>query len=323
MSEHLVRQIKNPELATDNTLHVVSMISNPVRFNSRLRLFRDFMAEMNATKNVKLYVVEVAFGDCQFEVTERGNPQHLQLKANQEIWHKENALNLGVKRLFPRNWNYMAWLDGDISFRNPGWALETIHQLQHYPVVQPWSDCVDLGPKGEILQHFQGFGYIHRIGVPKQTHPSQPYKYAHSGFAWACTRYFWENINGLMDFCILGSADHHMAFSLIGQVDRTIHHATTQPFKNRCLAWQKNACKITHGNDVGFVKGRIEHAFHGKKVNRKYRERWQIQIDSEYDPDADIAYDSQGLIYVLNKPKLLSDLRDYFRARQEDATEAY
>lgn len=320
---HLVNQIQHAELSSDNTLHVVAMVSNPIRFNSRLRLFRQFAAEMEKTANVKFYAVEVAFGDRKFECTDKNNPQHLQLRTNQEIWHKENAINLGAKHLLPKDWKYVAWIDADISFMNPGWALETIQQLQHYPVIQPWSDCIDLGPYGEILQHFQSFGYLHRLGVPKQLHPSQPYRYAHSGFAWACTRFFWENVKGLMDFCILGSADHHQAFGLIGQMQYSVHGSTSKGFKDRCIAWQSDACRVTHGDDIGFVKGTISHFFHGKKSNRKYRERWEIQIDNEYDPTKDLGYDSQGLTYVLSKPKLLADLRDYFRARQEDSIDAY
>lgn len=321
-SDHIQRSILHSDLVTDSTLHVVAVVSNPARFQSRYRLFRQFMKEMAETPNVKLYVVEIAFGDREFECTDRHNSQHLQLRSDQEIWHKENMINLGVKHLLPHDWKYMAWIDADVTFRNSGWALETIHQLQHYPVVQPWSDCLDLGPYGEVLKHFESFGLVHRKRVPKQTHPSQPYKYAHSGYAWACTRYFWENVHGLMDYCILGSADHHMAFALIGQVTSSVHGLTTPAFKRRCLEWQTNACKVTQGDAVSFVKGRIEHHFHGKKADRKYRERWQIQIDHGYDPDKDTGYDSQGLIHLIHKPKILSDLRDYFRARAEDSIDA-
>jgi hypothetical protein len=46
-----------------------------------------------------LYTAEVAFGERHFEVTEAGNPRHLQLRTTSEIWHKENALNLLIQRL--------------------------------------------------------------------------------------------------------------------------------------------------------------------------------------------------------------------------------
>ena len=31
-------------------------------------------------------------------------------------------------------------------FRRDDWAMATLHALQHYDVVQPWSDAYDLGP---------------------------------------------------------------------------------------------------------------------------------------------------------------------------------
>jgi hypothetical protein len=322
-SQHIVKSIINPELTTDNTLHVVSVVSNPIRFQSRYRLFRDFQTRMRATHNVAFYTVELAFGDRQFEVTESTNPMDLQLHTDQEIWHKESMINLGVKHLLPQSWKYMAWVDGDIEFRSQGWALETIQQLQHYPVVQPWSDCVDLGAYGNILQHFESFASVHRKRIPKQMHPSQPYKYAHSGFAWACTRYFWENVGGLMDFGLLGSSDHHMAFALIGEVKNTIHGGMSESFVSRCMDWQRSACHVTHGDSIGYVKGRLEHHFHGPKKARKYRERWQLLINDKFDPDRDLAYDSQGLIKVVNNSKLLSDCQDYFRGRQEDSIEEW
>jgi hypothetical protein len=165
---------------------------------------------------------------------------------------------------------------------------------------------------------FESFCSVHRKRIQKQRHPSEPYKYAHSGFAWSCTRFFWENTQGLMDFPILGSADHHQAWAMTGRVDETIHGGMSKSFFRRCREWQERACHVTHGDDIGYVKGVLHHHFHGPKAKRGYRERWQIFIDNEFDPDTDLARDSQGLLVLKNKPRLLSDIRDYFRSRNED-----
>jgi hypothetical protein len=318
---HLVDHIQHHHLRTNNKLHVIGVISNTERYHSRYRLAREWMKEMLETPHVELHMVELAFGDRHFEVTEHGNKNHLQLYTNQVLWHKENMINLGVRHLLPQDWKYMAWVDCDVFFRDKGWAQETLHQLQHYPLIQPWSDCIDLGFHGNVLQHFQSFCYVHRKHERKQTHPGQPYKYAHSGFAWACTRYFWENVQGLIDFAILGSADHHMAWAAIGGVRHSVHNGMSQGFKNRCNDWQDAACRVTHGDAVGFVKGRIEHGFHGPKARRRYRERWQILIDNHFDPNTDLGYDAQGLIYLLDKPKLQEEVREYMRFRHEDSIE--
>ncbi len=317
MHTHLCNQIKHPQLTRDNTLHVVGVISNPARYHSRYRLFKAWEERMLATPHVKLYVVEAAFGERAHEVTDPLNVQHLCLRTKQELWHKENMVNLGVKRLLPPDWRYMCWADCDVSWPNLNWAQECLQQLQHCPVVQPWHSCSDLGFYGQVLQTFYSFCHVHRLRVPKQCHPSQPYRYAHSGFAWACTRRFWENVGGLMDFPILGSADHHMAWAMINRVEDSVHGKMHDEFKRRAHEWQANAYRET-GGTLGYVNTRIEHAFHGPKAKRQYRERWQILIDHAFNPATDLAYDEQGMLYVVGKPALLNDLHDYFHGRGED-----
>lgn len=319
--DHIVSHIHHGDLKSDSTLHVVGVISNPIRYHSRYRLFREWEKKMLATPNVKLHIVEAAFGDRHHEIA-KGADNDLQLRITQEIWHKENMVNLGVKHLLPTDWRYMAWVDADVEFRDPSWALETLHQLQHYHVVQPWRSCADLGFWGQSMQQFESFCYVHRLGVPKQTNPSQPYKYAHSGFAWACDRYFWENTGGLMDFAILGSADHHMAFAMINEVGHSVHGKMSQDFKDRCNRWQDKAFAVTGGR-LGFVNTRIEHFFHGPKKRRQYRERWQILIENDFQPTQDLMFDSQGVIKLVGKPRLLEECANYMRHRHEDSIEEY
>lgn len=277
---------------------------------------------MLATPRVKLYTVESAFGDRHHEVTSSSNPNHLQVRTKSEIWTKENMLNLGVRNLLPRDWKYVAWVDCDVFFRDPNWALETIHQLQHFPIVQPWQQCADLGPHGNISATFSSFGYLHQRGVKKQRWSTEPYAYGHSGFAWACRRDFWENTHGLIDWCILGSADHHMAWAMIGEVNDTIHGKMNPDFFRRCNEWQSTAVRISH-KQVGFTPGRIEHQFHGPKRRRKYRERWQILIDHNFQPDKDIMYDQQGLLQLVGKPELEHAIHLYNKERLEDSIEEY
>ena len=317
---HLENHITKPGLVNDETLHVIGVCSNPARYHSRYRLAREWMAEMQKTTNVQLHMVEAAYGDRHHEVTETNNGRDLQLRTNTEIWIKENMINLGVRHLLPRDWRYMAWVDADVHFRSPSWALDTVHQLQHWPVVQPWQQCTDLGPNGSIMQTHQSFGWLRQSGKSMQKTPTQPYAYAHTGFAWACTRAFWEQSGGLLDFCILGSADHHMAWAMIGDGTWTVHKAMGPSYMRKVEEWQTRAMRVTHGQ-VGFVPGRIEHQFHGSKAARQYRERWQILVDAKYDPERDLMYDSQGVIKLAGKPNLEQAIRVYNRGRNEDGVD--
>lgn len=317
---HLVRHIKNTSLVSDNTMHVVGVIENAMRYQSRIRLFREWYEAMLNTPNVKVYVVEIAHADRQFEITDKCNPNHLQLHSRQPIWHKESMQNLAVSRLFPADWKYACFSDCDVFFDHAGWALESIHQMQDYSVIQPWSDCADLGFHGHILKHFKSFCFQHQKGVPKQTHPSQPYEYAHSGFAWCYRRDFFEAVQGFMDFSILGSADHHQAFALIGEVNKTIKHGMNPNFFRLCREWEFRALRHTNGH-LGYVPGFLKHKHHGPKTRRMYRERWDILLHNHFDPINDLVHDTQGLIKLIGKPHLLEDCRKYMRHRHEDSIE--
>lgn len=319
MKDPLVHHPHQPDLNSDNTLHVISVLSNPARWHSRYRIFHHWMKAMGKTPNVALHIVESAYGDRKHELTQATNFNHLQVRTHSELWNKENLINLGVRHLLPRDWKYMAWVDGDVFFQDESWALETLHELQHFAVVQPWQTCLDLGPRGHGMNLFKSFGYVHELGIPKQKNASEPYTYGHTGYAWACRRDFYENVGGLIDFAILGSADHHMAWAMIGDVNHTVPKGL-EDYLRLCQDWQKKALKITNG-EVGFTHGRIEHVFHGSKNKRYYRSRWQILIDNHFTPSQDLIYDSQGVLYLKGKPELEQAIRKYNRSRCEDGIE--
>jgi hypothetical protein len=85
------------------------------------------------------------------------------------------------------------------------------------------------------------------------------------------------------------------------------------------MDWQAGALKAR--TNLGYVRGSLLHHWHGPKAARKYVERWSIVVDNDFNPDTDLAYDSQGLLYLSNpnKTKLRDDLRAYFRQRNEDS----
>lgn len=325
---HLASHIHHPDLHGDNTLHVIGVISNYVRWHSRYRLARQWKAEMEKTPNVKCYIVECAYGNRKFEVTDHCNPRHLQVRTHSEIWNKENLINLAVARLLPKNWKYISWCDMDVSFRDDkGWAQATLHQLQHYHIVQPWSQAVDLDFHGGIHSTFTSFGYLCANDKPMWHGKNNPgYQYAHTGFSWACTRYFWENLRGrgLLDFSICGAGDHAMAWGCIGKIREVIHKGMSEDYFRECEDWARPAQRAC-ASMVGYVHGRIEHHHHGPKAARGYWSRWNILTRNEYEPTRDLAYDCHGVIQLCgsNKYKLEHDISRYNRSRCEDSLEQY
>lgn len=310
-------------------LHVISVISNPMRFKSRYRLYREFDARMRDA-GVTHHTVELLFGDRPCEVTEPTLGNHLQVQSFEELWFKENLLNLGIASL-PADWEYVAWIDADVSFANPNWAAETLHQLQHHMLVQLFSHAVDLGPRNEVLQTNAGFVYMyHQNGYnPPRGHGYTPAYgdpkrniFWHPGFAWAARREAIDHLGQLIDFAILGSADHHMAMALIGQAGRSIHKGVSRAYRDQVLDWQDRAERHIQ-RDIGFVEGALWHYWHGKKADRKYVDRWQILVESQFDPRTDLKRDWQGLWQLRvegpRQIRLRDRIRAYFRARNEDS----
>lgn len=315
------RPPKNHQLRGDNTLHVIAVVSNPVRYSSRYRLYEEFAERMEAHDEVHLVTVEHAFGDRHHEVTQEEHPDHVRVRGSSELWHKENLINLGIRSL-PRDWKYAAWIDADVEFYNKDWAQETLHQLQHYQVVQLFETAVDLGPRNNVVQLHHGFCSQHVKGAPRVLNAG-PYGaggkvFWHPGFAWACKREWYENVGGLIDWGVLGAGDHHMSLSLIGAAKESMPGGLHPNYVKRVLDWESRCRRAAQGN-VGFVEGSLLHHWHGSKKKRFYIERWETLKKHQFDPDADIRYDAQGLLELSgNKPGLRDDIRAYFRSRDED-----
>ncbi len=296
--------------------YVIAVISNPIRYESRVRLFKEFEQHM-LDSGVKLYTVEMAFGDREHRVTQPCNARHIQLRTIEELWNKENMINIGISRL-PSDWEYVAWIDTDVSFTRKDWALEAVHQLQHYEIVQLWDTALDLGPTQEVIQHHKSFAACHLRGIAIKTSWDQYYTYAHPGFGWAATRKAIDTTGGLLDKAILGAGDHHMAWALIGRAKETMPGNIGKEYWDMVMTWQDRGL-LLH-KDVGYVPGTLLHYWHGKKRDRRYEDRWKIITRNKFNPLVDIKKDWQG-VYQLDdsRIKLRDDIRQYFRSRNEDS----
>lgn len=302
-------------------LHVVTAIANPIRWNSRIRLYREFEQHM-LDSGVKLTVVECAYGERPFELGTNPHVNHIAVRSHggSMVWNKESLLNIGVSRLPEAK--YIATVDADIKFRRGCWASETVHALQHYPVVQPWSDCYDLGPHDEHIDLHRSFCRLVHEKRPIVQGPNAmlgPYRFGHPGYAWAWTRQALEWTGGLVETAGLGAADHHMALALIGKVEDSIPGNLVEAYKTPLRLWQQRATQHIAGN-ISYVPGTIEHGYHGQKAKRAYVERWDVLVRHKFDPSTDLKRNSHGVLELAgNKPGLRHDIDLYYRSRDEDS----
>lgn len=310
--------------------YVISVCSNPVRYETRWLLYKQF--EKHITKlGANLITVEQAFGKREFQVTEKHNVHHIQLRTDAELWHKENMINIAIQYLsqIDPDWEYVAWVDGDLHFSRDDIILETAQQLQHYDIVQMFSHAMDLDPNYGAYQSYNGFVYMYHQNnfcPPEGTgrggyYMSNKNAYWHPGFAWAARRAAMDKTL-LLDKAILGAGDHHMALCLIGQGKRSIPKKISPMYRKMVLDWEQNATFAFQRN-VGYVHGTVLHHWHGSKIHRKYNDRWEVLTKNNFDPSADLVKDSYGM-YRLNMShgdrsiRLRDEIRQYFRQRNED-----
>lgn len=332
------KAVKVRDWEKKQVLHVISVYCNPTRSVNRARAFRTFVERMQRTSNVHLYIVEVAYGDRPFEVTHVSDERHLQLRAKDVLWIKENAINLAVQKLLPKDAKYAAYVDGDFQFSKIGWALEAISLLQTHAWVQLFSGYgfmtsdhrpVDCRPSFAFVwqNHIKGNAktaqkYVSSGATPESTY--RPYggpPLGAVGGGWAWRMDSWPK-DGFIDFAILGSAD---VFHVCGLVNLPINDRDEIKLCSEAYATavQNRIADIYAAarGSVGCVSNFATHEWHGDWSDRGYETRWQILKAFDFDPTTDITHDKNGLVcWTGNKPELEAAVRQYFTARNEDST---
>jgi hypothetical protein len=325
-------------------LYVVTVLENPLRWRSRYRNYWIF-ENMCKKAGVELYVAEIAFGGRDFEIAEEGNPKHLRLRSHDELLHKENALNLLIQRL-PEGAKKIGTLDADIQFARSDWAQEALHLLDHYKVLQGFSHSMDLGPQNQPVQLHEGF-VMHELAYP----PHNPNKLSkdhrfnrprpntdlgyyggkgkyilwHPGLVWFWRKTAINQLGGLMDWVLGGSADHYMALALFNKLSRTNLNLRefSQGYQRSCFEWQARAERHIRRN-IGVLPGLVMHSWHGHKEKRQYLSRAQFLAKTGFDPAHHLKRDWQGLWQLqddgsLNYIMIRDGLRHFARLRDEDA----
>lgn len=326
--------------------YVITPISNPRRFARRYELYWVFK-KMCESAGVNLITIEQAFGERQFMVTHHKDPMNVQVRTVEELWHKENMINIAAHHAAKMGAREIAWVDADVRSLGDdrNWFEETWHSLQHYEFVQMGEAVVDLDLKGNLATGPQKMfmaNYL-KLGSPdsvqlKQISIAEASDYyagkvtqgkelfiGHPGGAWAANMDAFNKVGGLIDYSILGSGDHYMAYALLGTLEASrLGVAVTSQYERKLLAWQTSA-EHWIKRDVGYVPGTISHDFHGPKSKRGYSTRWRILTDNNFDPDYDLKKDAQGLLQLETieprQIKMRDQIRAYFSSRDEDSTE--
>ena len=311
-------------------LYVITPIFNATRYRSRWKLYKEFENYVLSNEQAHLVTIECAYGEREFAIDKNPSLNHtvLHVRTESEIWFKENLINVAMQSL-PPDWKYMAWVDADVIFVRPDWVGETIQQLQHYKVIQMWSQFQDVTSNFELIGTARSFMDCHVYGGVASVSVGMHSDYSPDkkrvgypgapGLAWAMTKEAWNHLGGLIDISILGACDWYMAHALVGNIELVLSNQYSPRYIELLLEWQSRAEKHIRRN-VGVMKGLAIHYWHGPKVDRKYGSREQILIQNNYNPDIDLKRDWQGLYQLTDRSIGLRDgIMKYGRERNEDA----
>ncbi len=297
-------------------LWVVTCYFNSNNFQTRRENY-DRFADPIRKAGINLLTVECAFGDADFALPQR--PDTLRLRSRDVMWQKERLINLAVARL-PPNVRKVAWLDCDVLFSNPGWAVQTSALLDNAPIVQTFKTAIRLPQShtaysglGEV---WNGFAWVSE--VVSDVFEKDYGQHGHTGFGWAARRELLDR-HGLYDACISGSGDHFMAHAMRGDLMMECEFCPTSPrLREHFAGWAKQF----HADVAGQIRstpGTVLHLWHGDTKDRAYSERHEELIRLNFDPVADLKLDGNGLWeWAGDKPRLRRWMSDYFESRKED-----
>lgn len=302
-------------------LWIVTAYFNPAGYRSR-RVNHELFRARVVESGLRLVTVECALGDAPFELP--AAPDVLHVRARSVLWHKERLLNLGVARL-PSACTKVAWLDGDVVFDNPAWAVETSRLLDRHAVVQPFARPLRLMEGCRTARRGDKRGIVATMRCDRPALDSgDAARHGETGLAWAAQRRVIA-ATGLYDGSVVGGGDHVMAHAWCGGwsspcLDLLLGRDTA--YRRHAQQWASRLPRDVCG-DVAHVEGTLFHLWHGDKDNRFYKARHRTLQGFAYDPAADLRLGQEGCWeWASAKPELHGWVAGYFAQRQEDGAAA-
>lgn len=329
-------------------LWLVTAYFNPQHYQNRLENYHRFVAPIHQA-GMNLITVEYALDEDWFELPPGSNV--VQVRGQDILWQKERLLNLGIAQL-PTNARMVAWVDCDLLFANPDWAVETAALLKQNAAVQLFERAVWLASgttsatDADMTHPSFGFIHVHDPNAMRQGHEKY---YGHPGFGWAFNCDLLKQ-HGLYDTAIVGGGDYVMARAMRGDLNSysvpgmfrpgvedfpsRVKYRIARQFLflgwldkpadgyeliyNYAKVWGQKFYADVQGR-IGYTPGVVLHLWHGSFERREYKTRYSLLADHRFDPLSDIRIGSNGCWeWASDKSALHDGMQNYFLRRKED-----
>lgn len=298
---------------------MITSFFNPAEYDSKKRNFDQFIGPIR-DGGLNWMLAECAFGDAPFCF--EASLKVFRVRSRSVLWQKERLLNHVVRQL-PASCTKIAWVDADVLFTNPDWAVETSLALEQFPLVQPYSEVIRLPPRTRV---YRGEGRVWpSFAARRSENPSSLYAgkfdaHGHTGFAWAARRELLLE-PGLYDACIAGGGDHFMAHAAAGDWSTTCALRVTggrSALYRHASGWARRWHSAVQ-REIGWVDGTLLHLWHGDFEHRQYNLRGHELTELGFDPARDLRIGKNGCWeWATHDPALRQWAVDYFAARHED-----
>jgi hypothetical protein len=223
----------------------------------------------------------------------------------------------------------VAWVDCDVVFDDANWSEYARQALEQAPLIHLYTDIYNLQSDEKLDQRLcreqpaTSYSIVHKMMIGEMRIADLiggyqvPFR-ATCGQAWASRRDVVEK-HGFYDACVLGSGDRGFMCAAWGNFPAATDYMRMNAARaEHFLAWARPYF-ATIGGRIGCIPGRIYHLWHGDLAKRCYAERHEHLEAFQFDPQRDIAIDSNGCWrWNSAKPEMHALVRQYFVCRDED-----
>lgn len=295
-------------------LHCVIVFYNYCEYKIRYKVTKEFIERYKNHPNMDIYIVELAYKNQEYCITDKNNKNHLQLRTEEPLWHKENLINIGINKLLPKDWEYVAWIDCNLKFENNDFVEKTIEKLQKYDVVQMFKIV-----KYEKFIKYSYFYYMGHNNEKKFKSIKEKLMMKKNGYnpgiAYACTKKAYNIMEKIYDCAIVGGGDNIFANALNGEnIIIKIFYKYYCKNKNIIEYINKYIDKVKNLKST-YVDNVIIYINHGNLKKRQYDTRDVIL--SDFNPENDIIY-KDGIIQLNKRDDIQEKINKMFFDRDED-----
>src|SRR5581483_2259183 len=298
-------------------LCIITCFFNSEDYITKRKNFEMFIEPIRAAR-LNYLVVECSFKNT-FSIP---GPNVVRVRSKSILWQKERLLNKALE-FVPPHCTKIAWVDCDLLFANPDWALDTSLLLDSYPVVQLFDLAIRL-PRGRrsydgVGECYPGFASVY-AREPNLLLEGQFARHGHTGFAWAARKDLLL-CHGLYDACIAGSGDHFMAHAFCGDWSSTcIRRIMEQnkPYYDHFVNWCERMYSDVRARLVN-VPGVVLHLWHGEMTDLRYSDRNYALNELLFNPFTDLKLSRHGAWEIQRTDRALHRwAKEYFQSRKED-----